>query len=112
MANSPININTTPTYGAPFLQPFGNLIANYAVGQLQQPQDISGIMPQVAQISPLTQQAQQLGATQAGLGTLQFNDQGQIIGTGQGTGIAGYQPYLNQAAAYSGPQGYEQFMSP
>ena len=107
-----INIQTTPTYGAPFLSPFGNLLANYAVGQLQQPTDIAGLMPQVAVTNPLQQAALQQAATQGGLGSLQFNPQGQVTGVGQGTGIGGYQPYLNQAAAYSGPQAYQQFMTP
>ena len=111
-AQSGVNIQTTPTYGAPFLNPFGNLLANYTVGQLQQPTDISGLMPQVAGTNVLQQQALQQSATQGGLGSLQFNPQGQITGAGQGTGIAGYQPYLNQASAYSGPQAYQQFMTP
>ena len=106
------NITTTPTYGAPFLQPFGNLLANYTVGQLQQPTDISGLMPQVAGQNVLQQQALQQQATQAGLGSLQFNDQGQILGAGQGTGIAGYQPYLQGAQGLSSPEAYQQYMSP
>ena len=106
------NISTTPTYGAPFLQPFGNLLANYTVGQLQQPTDISGLMPQVAGQNVLQQQALQQQATQAGLGSLQFNDQGQILGAGQGTGIAGYQPYLQGAQGLSSPEAYQQYMSP
>jgi hypothetical protein len=106
------NIPTTPTYGAPFLQPFGNLLANYAVGQLQQPTDISGIMPQVAGQNVLQQQALQKQATQAGLGALQFNQQGEVLGAGQGTGIAGYEPFLQGAAQLAGPQGYQQYMSP
>jgi hypothetical protein len=107
-----INIQTTPTYGAPFLNPFGNLLANYTVGQLQQPVDIAGLMPQVAATNPLQQAALQQQATQAGLGSIQFNPQGQVTGLGQGTGIAGYQPYLNQAQQYTGPQAYQQFMTP
>jgi hypothetical protein len=31
---------------------------------------------------------------------------------GAGTGIAGYEPFLQQAQQYSGPQAYQQFMSP
>ena len=31
---------------------------------------------------------------------------------GTGTGVAGYQPFLDQAAAYSGPQAFQAFMSP
>ncbi len=89
--------------------------------------------PKVADQNVLTQQAQQLAATQAGLGQLTFGPQGQVTGVGQGTGVAGYQPYLDQATqyqtqaattfgdagttlsgaqAYSGPQAYQQFMSP
>ncbi len=68
--------------------------------------------PQVAGQNVLTQEAQQLAATQAGLGQLTFGPEGQVIGAGQGTGVAGYQPFLDQAAAYSGPQAYQQFMSP
>ena len=68
--------------------------------------------PQVASQNVLTQAAQQAAATQAGLGQLTFGPDGSIIGAGAGTGVAGYQPFLDQAAAYSGPQAYQQFMSP
>ena len=68
--------------------------------------------PQVAGQNVLTQAAQQQAATQAGLGQLTFGAEGQVTGTGQGTGVAGYQPFLDQAAAYSGPTAYQSFMSP
>jgi len=68
--------------------------------------------PQVASQNVLTQAAQQAAATQAGLGQLTFGPDGSVIGAGAGTGVAGYQPFLDQAAAYSGPQAYQQFMSP
>ena len=68
--------------------------------------------PQVAGQNVLTQAAQQQAATQAGLGQLTFGAEGQVTGAGQGTGVAGYQPFLDQAAAYSGPQAYQSFMSP
>ena len=68
--------------------------------------------PQIADQNALTQAAQQAAATQAGLGQLTFGPQGQVTGTGAGTGVAGYQPYLDQAGQYSGPQAYQQFMSP
>jgi len=35
-----------------------------------------------------------------------------VTGAGAGTGVAGYQPFLDQAAAYSGPQAFQSFMSP
>ena len=69
--------------------------------------------PQIAPQNVLTQQAQQLAATQAGLGQLTFDPTtGAVTGAGTGTGVAGFQPYLDQAAAYSGPGAYKQFMSP
>ena len=43
-------------------------------------------------------------------------DQAQLdaytMATTQGQGIGAFQPYLSQAGAYSGPQGYQGFMSP
>ena len=68
--------------------------------------------PQIAGQNVLTQAAQQQAATQAGLGQLSFGAEGQVTGAGQGTGVAGYQPFLDQAAAYSGPQAFQSFMSP
>ena len=69
--------------------------------------------PQVAGQNVLTQAAQQQAASQAGLGQLTFDPTtGAVTGVGAGTGVAGYQPFLDQAAAYSGPQAYQQFMSP
>ena len=68
--------------------------------------------PQVAGQNVLTQAAQQQAAAQAGLGQLQFDASGAVTGVGAGTGVAGYQPFLDQAAAYSGPQAFQSFMSP
>ena len=68
--------------------------------------------PQVASQNVLTQAAQQAAATQAGLGQLTFGPEGQLVGAGAGTGVAGFQPFLDQAAAYSGPQAFQAFMSP
>jgi hypothetical protein len=69
--------------------------------------------PQVAGISQFTQAAQQQAAQQAGLGSLSFDPKtGAVTNVGAGTGIAGYEPFLQQAQQYSGPQAYQQFMSP
>ena len=68
--------------------------------------------PQVAGQNVLTQQAQQAAATQAGLGQLSFGPEGQLMGAGAGTGVAGFQPFLDQAQTYSGPQAFQAFMSP
>ena len=61
--------------------------------------------PQVAGVDPLTQATQQRAATQAGLGQLTFDaTTGAVTGVGTGTGVAGFQPFFDQAAAYSGQQ--------
>ena len=81
--------------------------------------NVIGTVPTLAQLGPqvagqnvLTQAAQQQAATQAGLGQLTFGAEGDVTGVGTGTGVAGYQPFLDQAAAYSGPQAFQGFMSP
>ena len=73
---------------------------------------LSELGPQIAGQNILTQQAQQAAATQAGLGQLSFGPEGQLMGAGTGTGVAGFQPFLDQAATYSGPQAFQAFMSP
>jgi len=74
---------------------------------------LSELGPQVAGQNVLTQAAQQQAASQAGLGQLTFDPTtGAVTGAGAGTGVAGYQPFLDQAAAYSGPQAFQGFMSP
>ena len=60
--------------------------------------DQSKFQEQVAGLGPLQQQAAQMAATQAGLGTLSFDPAGAVSGVGQGTGIAGFQPFLTAAA--------------
>jgi hypothetical protein len=104
----------TSGYPAPFLAPFGELLADYTASELNRPVDISGIMPKVAAQDPFTQAAQGRAAQQAGLGSIQYDPEGRIIGFGQGTGIAAYEPFLQQAAAQvqAGPSGYQQYMSP
>ena len=98
---------------APYLESAGNVFIKSVMGQTGKPVDTSLFAPQVAGQNVLTQAAQQQAATQAGLGALQFDPTtGAIAGVGAGTGVAGYQPFLQQAAAYSGPQAYQQFMSP
>jgi len=54
------------------------------------PLDTAKLAPQVAGQDPLQAQAYNLA----------------------GSGVGAYQPYLTQAGAYSGPQGYQSFMSP
>ena len=105
---------STSSYPAPFLAPFGELLADYTVSELNRPVDITGIMPRVAAIDPFTKAAQQRAAQQAGLGAIQYDPEGRIIGFGGGTGIAAYEPFLQSAVSeiQKGPTGYQQYMSP
>ena len=69
--------------------------------------------PQVAGQNILTQAAQQQAAAQAGLGQLTFDPTtGAVTGAGTGTGVAGYQPFLDQAAAYSGHKPFKVLCHP
>ena len=96
-----------------FLEPFGEQLADLTQAELKQPVDITKITPQVAAVGPLVQAAQQRAATQAGLGSLQFDPTtGEVTGAGTGTGIASYEPYLQAAQAATGPQAYQAYMSP
>jgi len=67
--------------------------------------DTSKFAPGVAKQNALAQAMQQQAATQAGLGTLGFDQQGAISGTTGATGIGGYQQYLTPAAAQAGTAG-------
>jgi Arc/MetJ-type ribon-helix-helix transcriptional regulator len=98
---------------APYLEAAGQTIMDLTTKLTGQPVDTTKFAPTIAGQNVLTQSAQQQAATQAGLGTLTFDPTtGAVTGAGAGTGVAGYQPYLQQAAAYSGPQAYQSFMSP
>ena len=101
---------------APYLEAAGQTyldLLTAKTGQAPTAAELQAMSPQIAGQNVLTQAAQQQAATQAGLGALTFDPTtGAVTGIGQGTGIAGYQPYLSQAQAYSGPGAYQQFMSP
>ena len=101
---------------APYLEAAGQTyldLLTAKTGQAPTSTELTAMSPQVAGQNVLTQAAQQQAATQAGLGALTFDPTtGAVTGAGQGTGIAGYQPYLQQAQQYSGPGAYQQFMSP
>jgi Arc/MetJ-type ribon-helix-helix transcriptional regulator len=104
---------TTISRPAPYLEAAGQTLLDLTTKLTGQPIDTSKFAPSIAGQNVLTQAAQQQAATQAGLGTLSFDPTtGAVTGAGAGTGIAGYQPFLQQAAAYSGPQAYQGFMSP
>ena len=103
-------------YPQPFLEPLGQRLSDVLASTLPaegQAFDVTGITPQVSQINPLIQAAQQRSATQAGLGSLQFSpDTGAVTGVGQGTGVAQYEPFLDKAEGLLDPSGYQSYMSP
>ena len=107
---------TTIARPAPYLEAAGQTyldLLTKRTGQAPTAAELQAMSPQISGQNVFTQQAQQQAASQAGLGALTFDPTtGAVTGAGQGTGIAGYQPFLQQAQQYSGPQAYQQFMSP
>ena len=97
---------------APYLEAAGEKYLDVAAQLAAKEVPVSTFAPTIAGQGPLAQAAQQQAATQAGLGTLQFNEQGAVTGVGTGTGIAGYQPFLQKAQDYMGPTAYQDFESP
>ena len=90
---------TSISLPSPQMQAMQGVIGPMMAQQVGTPIDTSQFAPSAAAQTGLQQQAAQMAATQAGLGTLQFDPTtGQLTSTGTGTGIAGYQPFLDQAA--------------
>ena len=116
------NVTEAPSYLKPGIEKYLDLAAT----QAGQAMDTSKFAPQVAGLGTLQQQAQQQAASQAGLGSLQFDPTTGAVSGVSGTGVAGYQPYLQaaeqtlggvspfitNAQSMTGPQAYEQFESP
>jgi len=98
-------ITQTRALPAPFIETlgktFGEQLGRLTPTAIDTGQFAPTVAPQIG--GGFTQQAQQAAATQAGLGTLQFDPTGAVSGMGAGTGISGYQPYLTGAAALTGP---------
>jgi len=119
-------LQRTITEAPSYLQPGIEKYLEGATLQAGQAMDTSKFAPQVAGLGALQQQAQQLAASQAGLGTLQFDPTTGSVSGVQGTGVAGYQPYLQTAEqtlggvqpfikaaqGQTGPQAYKAFESP
>ena len=96
------------------LQPYGQNILKYGIGQLGTPIDVGALTPQVAGQSAFQQAAAQSVADMSGLGAVQRDATGQVTGFTGGTGVASYQPYIDQIGTQQllDPSGYQQFMSP
>jgi hypothetical protein len=107
---------TTINRPAPYLEAAGQTyldLLTKKVGQAPTSQELTAMSPQIAGQGQFTQAAQQAAARQAGLGALTFDPTtGSVTNIGAGTGVAGYEPFLQQAQQYSGPTAYQQFMSP
>ena len=94
--------------------------------QVQTPLDTSQFAPSVVGRTAFDQAVQQQAATQAGLGTLQFDPTSGAISGVTGTGVAGFQPFLDTAqttlsgvqpfitaaAGRTGPTAFQAFESP
>ena len=107
---------TTINRPAPYLEAAGQTyldLLTQKVGQAPTAAELTAMSPQIAGQGQFTQAAQQAAARQAGLGALTFDPTtGAVTQIGAGTGVAGYEPFLQQAQQYSGPTAYQQFMSP
>ena len=88
---------------APFIETMGKTFGEGITRLAAKPIDTTKFQPTVAEVGTVGQAAQQAAASQAGLGQLTFGAEGQVTGIGQGTGIAGYQPYLSAATGLLGP---------
>ena len=105
-------LQRTITEAPDYLKPGIEKYLEAATLQAGQRMDTSTFAPQVAGLGAIQQQAQQQAATQAGLGTLQFDPTTGAVSGVSGTGVAGYQPYLQAAAGLTSPTAYQQFQSP
>jgi hypothetical protein len=88
---------------APFIETMGKTFGEGIMRLGAKPIDTTKFQPTVAYQGALGQAGQQAAASQAGLGQLTFDaTTGAVTGVGQGSGIAGYQPYLAGAAGLTG----------
>ena len=97
------------------LQPYGSEILKAGIGQLGTPIDVGAMLPKVAGQTAFQQKGAQKLSDMYGLGNIQRDASGQITGFTGGTGIASYQPYLDQISQQQlldPSQGYKGFMSP
>jgi len=76
------------------------------------PTDTTKFQPEVMRRSDLSMAGDQILARRAGMGDIVFDDKGGIKSVGPGTGVMSFEPFLERAAQFSGPDAYKQFMSP
>ena len=109
MATMPAGFGLLPSAA---LQPYGSEILKAGIGQLGTPINVGAITPKVAGQTAFQQKGAQRLADMYGMGDIQRDATGQVTGFTGGTGIASYQPYLDQISQQNllGPTGYKQFL--
>ena len=104
---------TTISRPSPYVEAFGKSLTEQVLKQIEKPVDTTKFAPQVVDIDPFTQQAIQRRATAGGLGQVTFDPTtGAATGVGAGTGIAAYEPFIDEAQKMTGPDAFKQFLSP
>jgi hypothetical protein len=117
---------TTITQAPEYLRPGIEKFLDLSVAQAGDAIDTSKFAPSVVGLGALQQQAQQQAATQAGLGTLQFDPTTGAVSGVTGQGVAGFepflqtaqqtmggvQPFITAAAGRTGPTAFQAFESP
>ena len=97
------------------LAPYGKEILKAGIGQLGTPIDVGALTPKIAGQTAFQQKGAQRLADMYGMGDIQRDATGQVTGFTGGTGIASYQPYLDQISQQQlldPATGYQAFMSP
>jgi len=119
-------VQTTITQAPEYLRPGIEKFLDLSTAQAGDAIDTSKFAPSVVGLGALQQQAQQQAATQAGLGTLQFDPTTGAVSGVTGQGVAGFQPFLQTAQqtmggvqpfitaaqGQTGPQAFKSFESP
>ena len=79
------------------LQPYGSEILKYGIGQLGTPIDVGAMTSKGCRSNSIpTKRCSNNLADMYGMGDIQRDATGQVTGFTGGTGIASYQPYLDQ----------------
>ena len=112
MATMPPGFGLLPSAS---LQPYGSEILKAGIGQLGTPINVGAMLPKVAGQTAFQQKGAQRLADMYGMGDIQRDATGMVTGFQDPTGIASYQPYLDQISQQQlldPSQGYKEFMSP
>ena len=115
MATASSQFSTSGLLPSATLAPYGKEILKYGIGQLGTPIDVGALTPRVAGQTAFQQKGAQRLSDMYGMGDIQRDATGQVTGFTGGTGIASYQPYLDQISQQQlldPAQGYKDFMSP